>query len=432
MSKRPQLNPNEMPKEQQNKTNKAARREHDSQMQIPQYFSNDYPVEALAMEETMYPFEQNAHQPDLSTVPIAHSGRAMEPTDISPKLSRSATAYTWSESDCRGHEHWASENCTKGILCVDLNHHHSSNKEKANKRYWDLDELKLKLKTRQQVRNGSRAKEPETCDQSKRRRQPDEAGDEPRSPKKSKLSNAIASIRKRLSSPASSSTERDTPPYGHPGLGTYTPERQTSRDTDNYELVLTPKQVCFADYRTMSQNCNPTITPHQDPHPSKIIDGTGADQIDLDAETNSIVYICSRKTVYDKDEDVVIEEFGAVYDSIVLDDKSLAHGRLSRIPSNQSYFFPIPDCSTPLANNIDEGWNLSLPSGVANHSSSNGFLAADMHYEPHKINEGLRTSNDSIYDAWNGFSQPMMPAVGMEAAASGASTGFYWRQNKLY
>ncbi|OJJ79915.1 uncharacterized protein ASPGLDRAFT_924433 [Aspergillus glaucus CBS 516.65] len=212
LSRRSRLNPSELPaEEQQDKTNEATRREHDSQMQIPQYFFNDYYDEAPA---TAYADADQPEPPAMASE--AHGGRAMEPTALSPKLSHSATLYTWSESDCREHERRASsENCTKGILCVDLNHQHISDEEKANKRYWDLDELKLILKIRQQTRNESRAnKEPKTCDHLKRRRQPDEADDAPRSPKKSKLSNAIASIRKSLSSLASSNTGRDSPLHG--------------------------------------------------------------------------------------------------------------------------------------------------------------------------------------------------------------------------
>ncbi|ODM14679.1 hypothetical protein SI65_09868 [Aspergillus cristatus] len=435
LSRRSRLNPNELlVEEQQDETNGAARRQHDSQTQIPQYFSNDYPDEPPVIDETAYPSAQDPDQPEPAAVATeAHGSRAMRPADLSPKLSRSATPYTCSESDCREHERRASsKNCTKGILCVDLNHQHISDEEKANRRYWDLDELKLILMILQQVRNGSRAnKEPEACDHSKRRRQPDEVDDEPRSPKKSKLSNAIASIRKPLSSPASSSTERDTPLHGHPKPGTYTPERQTSRDIDHHELELTPKQVCFSDYCSMSQNCNRAIAPHQNPRPNRNIDGAGPDEIDLDAEFNSIVRIFSRETAYGKDEDVIMKNFDAVYDSIVLEDKDPAHGDLSRVPSNQSYFVSIPDCSTPLPESIDEGWNLSLPSGITNHSSSNNFLAAHTHYQPHNINEGVQTSNNPIYDAWNGFSQPIM-SVGMGAAALGTPTGFCWRQNKLY
>lgn len=427
LSRRSRLNPNELPaEEQQNKPNEATRREHDSQMQIPQYFSHDYHDEGLA---TVY---AGADQPDPpATATEAHGSRAMEPTALSPKLSHSAIPYTWSESDCREHERRASsENCTKGILCVDLNHQHISDEEKANKRYWDLDELKLILKIRQQIRNESRAnKEPKTCDHLKRSRQPDEADDVPRSPKKSKPSNAIASIRKRLSSPASSSTERDSPPHGQQEIGTCVPERQTRRDLAHHELECTLKQVCFSDYRPMSQNYNPVIALHQNPQPNRDIDGAGPNEIDLDAEFNSIVRICSRETAYDKDEDVIMKDLDAVYDSIVSDDKDPAHGSLSRVPSNQTYFFSIPDCSTSLH---DEGWNSSLPPGITNHSSGNDFSAA---HQPHSItfqDEGVQATSNSIYDAWNGFSQPIMSAVGMGAAAFGASTGFCWRQNKLY
>lgn len=435
LSRRSRSNPNGLLVEQQGETNGAARREHDSQAQIPQYFSNDYPDEPPVIDETVYPSAQDPDQPEPAAMATeAHGSCTMRPADLSPKLSRSATPYTWYESDRREHERRASsKNCTKGILCVDLNHQHISDEEKANRRYWDLDELKLILVIRQQVRNRSRAdKEPEACDHLKRRHQPDEVDDEPRSPKKAKLSNAIASIQKPLSSPASSSTERDTPSHGHPKPGTYTPERQTSRDIDHHELELTPKQVCFSNYCSMSQNCNRAIAPHQNPHPKRNVDSAGSDEIDLDAEFNSIVSICSRETAYGKDEDVIMKDFDAVYDSIVLDDKDPAHGDLSRIPSNQSYFVPIQDGSTPLPDSIDDGWNLSLPSGITNHSSSNNFLAACTHCQPHNINEGVQASNNSKYDTWNGFSQPIMFAVGMGAAAFGTSTGFCWRQNKLY
>lgn len=435
LSRRSRSNPNGLLVEQQGETNGAARREHDSQAQIPQYFSNDYPDEHDVIDETVYPSAQDPDQPEPAAMATeAHGSCTMRPADLSPKLSRSATPYTWYESDRREHERRASsKNCTKGILCVDLNHQHISDEEKANRRYWDLDELKLILVIRQQVRNRSRAnKEPEACDHLKRRHQPDEVDDEPRSPKKAKLSNAIASIQKPLSSPASSSTERDTPSHRHPKPGTYTPERQTSRDIDHHELELTPKQVCFSNYCSMSQNCNRAIAPHQNPHPKRNVDSAGSDEIDLDAEFNSIVSICSRETAYGKNEDVIMKDFDAVYDSIVLDDKDPAHGDLSRIPSNQSYFVPIQDGSTPLPDSIDDGWNLSLPSGITNHSSSNNFLAACTHCQPHNINEGVQASNNSKYDTWNGFSQPIMFAVGMGAAAFGTSTGFCWRQNKLY
>lgn len=426
LSRRSRLNPSELPaEEQQDKTNEATRREHDSQMQIPQYF-NDYYDEAPA---TAYADADQPEPPAMASE--VHGGRAMEPTALSPKLSHSATLYTWSESDCREHERRASsENCTKGILCVDLNHQHISDEEKANKRYWDLDELKLILKIRQQIRNESRAnKEPKTCDHLKRRRQPDEADDAPRSPKKSKLFNAIASIRKSLSSLASSNMERDSPLHGQQELGTYAPELRTSRDLDHHELELILKQACFSDYRPMSQTYNPAIAPHQNPQSNWDIDGASPNEIDLDAEFNSIVRICSRETAYNKDEDVIMKDLDAVYDSILLDDKDAAHGSLSRVPSNQSYFFFTPDCSTSLH---DEGWNSSLPSGTTNHSSGNDSWAAR---QPHNItsqDEGVQATSNSICDAWNEFSQPIMSAVGMGAAAFGASTGFCWRQNKLY
>lgn len=211
---------------------------------------------------------------------------------------------------------------------------------------------------RQQIRNESRVnKELKACDHLKRGHQPEEADDAPRSPKKSKVSNAIASIRKRLSSLALSNTEHDSLLHVQQELGAYTPELQTSHDLYHHELELIPKQTCYSDYHPMSQTYNPAITTHQKQQSNKDIDGAGPNEIDLDTKFTSIARIYSSKTAYSRNEGMIMKDLDAVYDSIVLDNKGPAHGSLSRIPSNQSYFFFTPDCSTSLHN---KGWGSHL------------------------------------------------------------------------
>lgn len=129
------MNLNELPaEEQQDKTNEATQSEHGSQMQIPRYFK-DYYDEAPA---TVYAHADQSKPTVMVTE--AHGSRAMEPIALSSKLSHNTTPYTWSESACRDYERRpSSENCTKSTSCVDLNHQHINDEEKANKRYWDLD-----------------------------------------------------------------------------------------------------------------------------------------------------------------------------------------------------------------------------------------------------------------------------------------------------
>lgn len=438
LSRRARLDREELPREdQQDRINKTSRRENDLQTQILQYFSNDYPEEAPIVEETAYPIERRdtSCQPESYAMATSNANvnRAMESAVLSPETkckspSKSVTPYTWSESECRHDERLTSpEICTKGILCADMDHQHISNEEKADKRYWDLDELKLLLKIREQRRNESRAnKEPGTCDHSKRERQPDEAEDVSGSPSKN-AKNDITSVREGFSSPPSSRTERSySPSHGHPEPGTYTPGRQANSNLERHELKVTPNRLWFSGSRPTSQSCSPVIALHENPSSKWNDDAGPSNEIDLDAEfDNVIARICSRETAYDKDDDVIMKDFDAVYNSIVNSgDGDLTYANFFRVSSNQDYVFSRAGCPThPLLGDIDEVCNSSLLSRATGH---NPLPKSTFQ------NEGVQVTNNALYDAWNKFSQPIASAVGMGAAPFGVSTGFCWRQNKLY
>ena len=167
---------------------------HGSQIQISQYFSNDYPEDDLAAQAT-YSVKQDEPGHRSSCVPqttVPTSQQDAPPANVDDyackndrQSSCSATLVAWLE---RVPEEYLSQNapkpCTKGALCADLSHQHISNEEKENKRYWDLWELKLILQIRQEAREKmERKKRPAFYeDILKRKRQASEAEEELTSP----------------------------------------------------------------------------------------------------------------------------------------------------------------------------------------------------------------------------------------------------------
>lgn len=134
----------------------------DLQMQISQYFSNNHPEDNHAVQAT-YSVKQDETGQRPSCMPSTAEPTAEQEAPLAKvedgtsrnnkQGSRSATPFTWSESALEKHAPTdAPKPCTKGALCADLSHQHISDEEKANKRYWDLWELKLLLQIRQEGR----------------------------------------------------------------------------------------------------------------------------------------------------------------------------------------------------------------------------------------------------------------------------------------
>lgn len=123
---------------------------HDLQLQISQYFSNDYPEDDHAMQgSSCMPSTAEPTAKQDATPAKVEDGTSKS----NKQGSRSATPFTWPESALEENAPTdAPKPCQKGALCADLSHQHISDEEKANKRYWDLWELKLILQIRQEGR----------------------------------------------------------------------------------------------------------------------------------------------------------------------------------------------------------------------------------------------------------------------------------------
>lgn len=433
------------------------------QMQIPQYFSNDYP--------------EGPSQEQAPVVGIANTQEQIEqlpqtPNDAGQPQSSSATPYTWSKSSY-GQDHQAPENCTKGILCADLTHQHLSEKGRENKRYWDLWELKLILKIRQDRQKQdeeSRKRSLESAEDGYRQL-PGET-EEIHTPMERKLflerhagppfadlihghNGGFAQTQRSWSSSSSSKTERDegNPPSlpAHPQSFPSTPEhlsetnpnllnrgRHVSGDPSYRHPYPPARSPRRSNVSTVDQN-----GPSQwisIPPPFQWVNtgylGLGAQHDNgngMDLEMEIVNYFLhphlEEKMVYGKDNNGVIKDFDKVYESIIHSDITGPTDSPNQLSNNQNGFLPAEDHQSPFpfAPRMELQYPFIAP-GLAGQDAGSGANAFHYNHWPMQCEQ---VTNGPFFNAQSGHSFFTARPFGVGSTQLGDS-GFSFPQNKLY
>lgn len=400
------------------------------QMEIPQYFSNDYAEEPPHMDESVF-FPR--HDMQAQTDPLAisfstgHGEFTVEHTtydDLLParvqrnfkhrrdrKKSSSATSHTWPESECETKEpRVSSEDCQKGLFCADINHQHISNTEKAKKRYWDLDELKLILSIRQRRRYEDEQRKASLYPL-KRKRPSFEAEEVLIRHSKRTQRNAkrVASSRRSFCSSPSSSAGS---PHGKSGpLEVALKENEI--ETEKYGPEDNPKTLEYSDGSQKTQGGSPLsdwdITEELPIH-------------DLNLETewaDVLVGSFPKETTHDNDNDVVMNDFDAAYSAIMRSaDEDPTIEILHGIASNEGDFSTTKDRQSLVVSS-----HTSLDASKTKNTSFHQQISS----EPPPQGASVDGNGSGL---WHGHLQSMALAFGMESTALG--TEFSWRQNRLY
>lgn len=347
---------------------------HASQMQISQYFSNDYPEDDLAAQAT-YSVKQDEPGRRSSCVPritVPTSQQDAPPANVDDyackndkQSSCSATLFTWLE---RVPEEYppqdAPKPCTKGALCADLSHQHISNEEKENKRYWDLWELKLILQIRQETREkmGRKKRRAFYEDILKRKRQASEAEEELTSPPKKPRTRPDAFTQPVQSrSPRSLSTlqsqafvlrleeelgrslgdllqltAEEDPWFS---LGSQPPELtpgdEMTASMESLSLESTPEYPAYTDNIKLFPDSGPIAFEHVHPYSNDAeyakYSIRGAE--DLGLGLDMLTRTDSRETLYDGGNDVIMKGVGAIFDRGQIDSAN-GGGRPSATDQN--------------------------------------------------------------------------------------------------
>lgn len=401
------------------------------QMEIPQYFSNDYPEEPPLMDESV---SLSRHDMQAQTDPLAisfstgHGEFAVEHTTYDDSLparvqrnfkhrrdrrtSSSATSYyTWPESEYEAKEsRVSSEDCKKGLLCADINHQHISDAEKAKKRYWDLDELKLILSIRQRRRYEDEQRKA-VANPLKRKRPSFEAEEVLIRHSKRAQRNAkrVASSRRSF---CSSPSSKAGSPDGQPGpLEVALRENEIESEKPGPEE--SPKTLEYSDCSQETKDGSPLsdwdITEELPIH-------------DLNLETewaDVLVGNIPKETTHDKDNDVLMDDFDAAYSAIMHSaDKDPTIEILHGLASNEGDFPTTKDRQSLV---------------LSSHTSldSNKTENTPFHHQmPSQSPPQGGSVDEDGFGLWHGHPQSMTPDLGMKSTAFWC--GFSWRQNRLY
>lgn len=454
--------------DQRDKGKAPARDEHglQKQMQVSQYFSNDYP-----------------EGPSQEQAPVAAINNTQEQIDQLPRTPNDPgkpqpsfiTPYTWSESNY-GQDHQASEVCTKGIFCANLTHQHLSEEGRANKRYWDLWELKLMLEIsqdRQKQDEESRKRNLESKEE-ENRQLPGET-EEIHTPKKRKLlleqhagpsfadliqahNGNFAHTQRGWSSSSSSKTERGkgnppsppahpppfpstlkhlsetnsdllnrgrhvsgSPSHGHPCPPARSPRRGNVSTVDQndplqWTSILSPIQWINTGYLGLGAQHD-----------------IGQEHNEMNLEMEMVKYLLHPhpgEAVIYKDNDVVMKDFDKVYDSIVRSDITGPTDSPNQLSNNQGGLLPLQDHQSPFP--FAPRMKLQNPfmaSWFAGQNAKSGVSSFNYNHWPM---QGEEAPNGPFLNAQSGLPFFTAPSFGMGSTQFGNSAGFSFPQNKLY
>lgn len=398
------------------------------QMQIPQCFSNDYPEEYPHVNESVsFPRHDIQAQTDSLAISFStgHGESAVEHTTYDDSLparvqrnfkhrrekrkSSSATSYTWPETEYEAKEPRVSfEDCKKGLLCVDINHQHITDAEKTNKRYWDLDELKLILSIRQRRRYEDEQRKAEV-NPLKRKRPSFEAEEVliRHSKRTQRDAKRVASSRRR--SLCSSPSSRAGSPYGQPGP-LEAALRENEIETEKPGPEDSPEAVKYSDCSQETQNGSPLSD-------WDITEELPIHDLNLEAEwADVLVGSLPKEITHDEDNDVVTNDFDAAYSAIMHSTDEdptieILHGKAS----NESDFSTTKDYQSLI---------------VSSHTSPDTRNTENTSFHHQMSIESPAHVDKDAFGLWHGHPQSMTLACGMESKT--LRTDFSWRKNRLY